>query len=832
MIDSTIFENKIEFKYIKNILREYCCSSIGKEFVDIITYSTDLVKINNQLDECFEFITLINEYTFPETSIFDLRECLNRIKIENSYLDINELYELNKILNLFVTISNFFKHQDPQNNSYKFPNLNNLINYIFFDYNICKSINKIIDENGHIKDSASLTLRKIRLEKEKQSSLISKVLQSIINNAKKNGYIPENISPSIRDGRLVLPVQPAYKRKIDGIVHDVSDSGKTVYIEPAEIVEINNKLTELENEERKEIIQLLKNISNTIRPEIQNILNICKLIGYIDFLKAKTRLTLKINAIKPSLCPYPLLDWKSAINPILKLNYLSKNLNKEVIPLDIKLYAPSQRILIISGPNAGGKSVCLKTVGLLQYMLQCGIPVPMDENSVCGVFKTFFISIGDEQSIENELSTYSSYLINMKTMLKHANGHSLILIDEFGSGTEPIVGSAMAQAILKKLNEYKIFGVITTHFQSLKTFAHETDGIINGAMLYDKQEMNPLFQLQIGIPGSSFAIEIANKIGIPHDIIETTAQIVGDDYISSEKYIQEINRDKKYWERKRNLIRTQEKKLEQIIKQYEEELLQIKKDKSIIIDNAKNEAFRILQQSNAIIEKTIKDIKISAAERQSTKAARAEIEKFKSKISGSISDKYDKKIEKEFVKIRKRLDGTNKNKNKENVNNEIVANFPDKPLTVGSYVKLNGQNTIGKILKINSKNEALVAFGPIQMNVHTDQLKSCNEPPKIKNNYTYISRETQDNIRETTLNFKSEIDLRGMRGEEALQAVKYFIDDAQVVSASKLRILHGTGNGILRNLIRQYLSSVPSVKTFHDEHPDFGGSGITVVEMN
>jgi DNA mismatch repair protein MutS2 len=604
-------------------------------------------------------------------------------------------------------------------------------------------------------------------------------------------------------------VAPAMKRKINGIVHDESDSGRTVYIEPADVVEANNRIRELESEERREIVRILMVFSDSIRPYVLDMIQSYEFLGDIDFIRAKAKFAIRTDSVLPTIEPRQQLDFAEAIHPLLKMS-LAKH-GREVVPLNIRLDS-KQRILLISGPNAGGKSVCLKTVGLLQYMLQCGLLLPLAESSNVGIFQNIFIDIGDEQSLENDLSTYSSHLLNMKMMMRQANYATLILIDEFGGGTEPQIGGAIAQAVLKRFNDKKAFGVITTHYQNLKEFAQDTAGIVNGAMLYDRQQMQPLFQLRIGNPGSSFAVEIARKIGIPEDVIAEASELVGQNYISADKYLQDISRDKRYWENKRQEIHHKEKKLESTIQRYEDEFDRIHAQKHEIIAKAKAEAQQLLDSSNATIERTIRDIKEAQAERERTKQVRAKLSQFKEKLQTDPS--------------KESLPTTRKSSRLSSPSMEKVIG----ELEIGSYVKMNGQSSTGRILKINGR-EALVAFGAVQINVKLNKLEPTQAPKSETRTVNIVRSTTQDQIRETTLNFTGEIDVRGLRGDECMQIIGLFIDDALVANASRVRILHGTGNGILRQLIRQYLNTIPEVTSYRDENPQFGGAGITVVDL-
>ena len=590
MIYPQNFEQKIGFDSIRHLLKEKCLSTLGQERVDEMNFSESFKDINEWLEQVMEFIRIIQEEdSFPDQYFFDVRPSLKRIRVEGMYLDEQELFDLRRSLETirdiihFLTLTPNDEEQEKENSPY--PALQKLAGDIIVFPQLITRINNILDKFGKIKDNASSELLRIRRELASTAGSISRSLNAILRNAQAEGYVDKDVTPTMRDGRLVIPVAPGLKRKIKGIVHDESSTGKTVFIEPAEVVEANNRIRELEGEERREIIRILTDFSIIVRPQVPAILQSYEFLAEIDFIRAKAHFSIQTNATKPSLEDKQILDWTMAIHPLLQLS-LAKH-NKKVVPLDIEL-TQNQRILIISGPNAGGKSVCLKTVGLLQYMLQCGMPVPMHERSHAGLFGSIFIDIGDEQSIEDDLSTYSSHLTNMKTMMKSCNERSLILIDEFGGGTEPQIGGAIAEAVLKRFNEKGTFGVITTHYQNLKHFAEDHEGVVNGAMLYDRHLMQALFQLQIGNPGSSFAVEIARKIGLPEEVIADASEIVGSEYINADKYLQDIVRDKRYWETKRQNIRKREKQMEETIAKYEEELQELEKSRKEILRKAKN----------------------------------------------------------------------------------------------------------------------------------------------------------------------------------------------------------------------------------------------------
>ena len=669
MIYPQNFEQKIGFDSIRHLLKEKCLSTLGQERVDEMNFSESFKDINEWLEQVMEFIRIIQEEdSFPDQYFFDVRPSLKRIRVEGMYLDEQELFDLRRSLETirdiihFLTLTPNDEEQEKENSPY--PALQKLAGDIIVFPQLITRINNILDKFGKIKDNASSELLRIRRELASTAGSISRSLNAILRNAQAEGYVDKDVTPTMRDGRLVIPVAPGLKRKIKGIVHDESSTGKTVFIEPAEVVEANNRIRELEGEERREIIRILTDFSIIVRPQVPAILQSYEFLAEIDFIRAKAHFSIQTNATKPSLEDKQILDWTMAIHPLLQLS-LAKH-NKKVVPLDIEL-TQNQRILIISGPNAGGKSVCLKTVGLLQYMLQCGMPVPMHERSHAGLFGSIFIDIGDEQSIEDDLSTYSSHLTNMKTMMKSCNERSLILIDEFGGGTEPQIGGAIAEAVLKRFNEKGTFGVITTHYQNLKHFAEDHEGVVNGAMLYDRHLMQALFQLQIGNPGSSFAVEIARKIGLPEEVIADASEIVGSEYINADKYLQDIVRDKRYWETKRQNIRKREKQMEETIAKYEEELQELEKSRKEILRKAKEDAEKLLQESNARIENTIRIIKEAQADKERTQSARQELTDFKNQIEDIEKKNKEDEIIRKMEKLREKQERKKNKKDKQQI---------------------------------------------------------------------------------------------------------------------------------------------------------------------
>lgn len=856
MIYPNNFEQKIGFDEIRELLKARCLSTLGKEKVDEMTFSTDAAVVNEWLSQVREFRRLQEEKDdFPMQYFFDVRESIKRIRLENTHLEENEVWDLRRSLETIVNIVKFLERGAEESASgemtYPYPALHRLTEGVTTFPAIVRRIDSILDKFGKIKDSASMTLAGIRNDLQKMEGSISRTLYTILHAAQKDGLVDKDVTPAVRDGRLVIPVSPTVKRKINGIVHDESATGKTVFIEPAEVVEANNKVRELEAAERREIIRILTVFSDELRPNVAEILNSYEFLAQIDLIYAKTELAKLTNAFEPEVKAEPHLDWIRAIHPLLQLS-LDKQ-GKKVIPLDIML-TQKKRLLIISGPNAGGKSVCLKTVGLLQYMLQCGLAIPVGDRSTTGMFDNIMIDIGDEQSIENDLSTYSSHLLNMKNMMKQANSRTILLIDEFGGGTEPTIGGAIAEAVLKQLWQKKTFGVITTHYQNLKHFAEDHDGVVNGAMLYDRHEMQALFQLSIGQPGSSFAIEIARKTGLPEEVIKDASDIVGSEYIQSDKYLQDIVRDKRYWEGKRQTIHQHEKSLEHKITRYEDELSEIERQRKEILRKAKEEAEELLRESNKKIENVIREIREAQAEKERTRLAREELNTFKEELDTIDTRANDEMIEKKIRQLQERKERREKRKaekqkkeesGKRNENGSAAdgnLSPTSHPLKPGDTVRIKGLTSVGTLESIDGKM-ATVIFGGMKTKMRAERLEHAEMPKQqaskqeernqnIAGAYGNASKDTRNVIDTRKLNFKQDIDVRGMRGDEAINAITYYIDDAILVGVSRVRILHGTGSGILRQLIRQYLATIPNVSHFRDEHVQFGGAGITVVDLD
>ena len=772
MFYPTNIEEKIDFTVIREELRRRCTSCLGRERVEAMQMETEYAKVKAMLT-LTDQMRMAHEdakVSMPRGEIYDLRESIARIRIEGLFMDEAELDELRKSLGFAVEIETCFNAMDET----RYGALKGLRVTGYGLGGIVKAIDRVLDRYGKIADNASPELARIRREITNQQGSVSRTLAAILRQAKTDGYVDSDAAPTLREGRLVIPVSPGFKRKIGGIVHDESATGKTVYVEPQQVVDANNKIRELEGAERRERIRILREVTDYIRPQSEQILASQRMLAEVDFLNAKVSLAQAMKAIRPELVDGPLVEWSEARHPVLWLHYAPQG--KTVVPLSIRLEKDKNRVLVISGPNAGGKSVCLKTVAMMQYMLQCGLLVPVAEQSRAGVFDNLMIDIGDEQSIQDELSTYSSHLRNMRAFLRQADERTLILIDEMGTGTEPMIGGAIAEAILRELVERRVFGVITTHYTNLKHFAEETEGVVNGAMLYDRGAMRPLFQLSIGQAGSSFAIEIARQTGLSEEIIRYATDLVGEEHIDYDKQLQDIARDKRYWENKRQAIRQKEKALEARMAEYEERMAGVKREKKEILEEARQEAERLLQQSNATIERTIREIKEAKADKEKTKAARQKVEQMKEKVAPLGPT------------VKEGREGAKDGKK------GVMRDFSE-------------------LRKLN---------------------KSMAKEQETKSNISVRST-----VRQRTLSFERTLDLRGYRADEALEKLIAYMDDALMVGAGEVTILHGTGTGALKQLTRDYLNDLNRQRRkrgqialeFGDGDVNHGGAGLTVVRI-
>ena len=769
MIYPENIEAKIDFTVIREELGRRCASSLGRECVDAMHFETDYELVQHMLQLTDQMLHAQSDpmLTFPRGDIHDMREAIARIRIERLFLDEAELDALRKTLAYAADLEHFFAGLD----STKYQLLKGLGDERFSGLGeIVREIDRVLDRYGKLADHASPELARIRRELVNLQGSVGRTLASILRQAKADGWVDADAAPTIREGRLVIPVPPGYKRKIGGIVHDESATGKTVYIEPQQVVDANNHIRELEGAEHRERIRILQAITDMLRPNTDRILGSQQLLAEVDFLNAKVSLAQTLHAIRPELLNEPMLEWSDARHPVLLLHFIPQG--KVVVPLSIRLRAQENHVLVISGPNAGGKSVCLKTVALLQYMLQCGLLVPVAEQSRAGLFGSLMIDIGDEQSIQDELSTYSSHLRNMRAFVRESDECTLVLIDEMGTGTEPLIGGAIAEAILRELVSRRVFGIITTHYTNLKHFAEQTPGVVNGAMLYDRGAMRPLFQLSIGQAGSSFAIEIARQIGLSEPIIRYATDLVGEEHIDYDKQLQDIARDKRYWEKKREAIRKKEKVLEERIAQYEEQMSDIKVKKKEMLEEARQQAADLLQQSNATIERTIREIKEAKADKEKTKKARSKVESLKQKVER----------EKPQVEI------------------------PKTP----------------KVMRDFSELKKLAKNGSVALS---------SQPSTVRN--------TSNIVHSRTVSFERTLDLRGYRADEALERLIAYMDDALMVGAGEVTILHGTGTGALKQLTRDYLNGLNRQRhkrgqvalDFGDGDVNHGGAGLTIVRL-
>ena len=821
------FESKIGFDKIRDLLSQRCLSTLGKEIAAQFSFSSNYETIVRQLDETVEFMQIIGEETnFPTGYYLDVRPALQKIKVTGTFLEVHELFDLKRSLETIRAIVNFFRSREEE----EFPRLRDVVRDVQLFPFVYDRIDQIISKHGTIKDNASPELAHIRREIFSRQASVSKIMQSILRKAQKEGLVEKDVSTSIRDGRTVIPIAAGNKRKLKGIVHDESATGRTAYVEPEEVVEVNNRIRELESAEKREIVKILIHFTDEIRPYAEDLAFSYGILAELDFIRAKALWAIESESVKPKMTDKQELEWFKARHPLLERNLKAEN--RKVVPLDITL-TEQNRILLISGPNAGGKSVCLKTVGLVQYMLQCGLPVPLSPDSRSGIFERMFIDIGDDQSLENDLSTYSSHLTNMKFFSKNCTPKTMVLIDEFGTGTEPMLGGSIAEAVLNRINQLGTYGVITTHYTNLKHFASSADGIENGAMLYDSHRMEPLFRLQIGKPGSSFAFEIARKIGLPEDILKEASDKIGQEHIDFDKHLRDIVRDKRYWESKRQRIRKVERNLDDMAGKYESDLEETERMRKEILAKAKREAEELLSGTNRMIERTIREIKEANAEKEHTRKVRRELEDFREEVDRKATEDEEKiarKMEKLRQKEQKRRE---KSPRKEPEKKSTKPAKPKTPvLEVGAKVRLKGQQTAGEVLEINGKN-IVVALGSLRSTVKADKLEVVSnsqlKKTEVQKNKT-IAR-INDAIADRKMTFKPEVDVRGMRAEEALQKIQEFVDEAIMVEAAELRILHGKGTGVLRELIRNYLRTEPMVRHYRDEHVQNGGSGITVVEL-
>ncbi|MDR1006885.1 MAG: Smr/MutS family protein [Bacteroidales bacterium] len=812
-------EQKTGFKQVRNDIKALCLGAGGRFWVDEMAFSDDFSKVEYNLNLTFEFRNIIlSNQNFPSDSYYDMREELHRLRLAGTFIDRAHLFDLKRSLH---TINDCIAFLDDRKDD--FPQLYGLSVGLEVDKNLLKRCDMLLDADGEFYDNASEELQRIRIARKHKKAEIERHIRKILSLSKSEGWTNDDAEITIRNGRPVIPVSSANKRRIKGFVHDYSASGNTSYIEPSEVVELNNEVRELDFEEQREIIRILTEVSDMLRPDIDVLLSDYIFLSQMDFIRAKALYAVKIKAGLPILVNKPQIDWYDARHPLLEASLALHH--KKIVPLRIEL--TKHRILVISGPNAGGKSVCLKTTGLLQYMLQCGLLVPMRETSEAGIFGAIFIDIGDEQSLEDDLSTYSSHLLNMKRLCEQANGRTLFLIDEFGSGTDPEVGGAIAEAILEDLNASKAFGVVTTHYSKLKLISDKAANhgtIVNGAMLFDKDNMKPLYVLSIGKPGSSFAFEIAKSIGLPKRIIESAVEKTGSGIMDFEQQLQQIEVEKQELKRKEEQFEVADNLLAETIAKYEKMFADVSNRKSEIINKAKHEAKQILEGANQRIEKTIADIRTANAQKELTNAAREKIKQDIVKIDADLSSgKSKNNSAQSHTEPQKQI-------------HNVTIRFDSSPIVEGDNVLLSDGVTFAQVLRLK-RDKVEVIFGNIAMSLPLSDVKKVDK----KSYQRYKSKKTtsekrsfnsiMDDINKKRAVFKYQIDVRGEKADQALEIVSKQVDEARLLGERQFAVLHGKGDGILKSVIREFLKNNSAVEAFRPAALESGGEGITVVKL-
>lgn len=813
MIYPTNYEQKTGFDQIRKMVLEQCLSTLGQYYAGRMKFSASYEMVKALLDQTEEFRQiLMTGENFPASNYYDPFTIFDRIKLEGTFAEADELGEIRSSL---VTISEIISFLNSRKNedTLKYPVLHNLSTHIYIEPSVLKELNRVVDEQNQVRSNASSTLSEIRRSKAQLASQAGSRINSILHQAKKEGWVASDAELAFRNSRQVLPVPAAFKRKIRGFVHDQSSTGQTVYIEPEEIFEINNELRQLELDERREIVKILRELADIIRPFLPQLRDAYFFLGKMDFIRAKAKIAVRMDAQKPRLENSTHFNWIKARHPLLWLSY--KEQKKHVEPLSLAL-SEENRIIVISGPNAGGKSVCMKTAGLVQYMIQCGMLVPMEDYSEAGIFKKIFIDIGDEQSLENDLSTYSSHLANMHHFINNVDEHTLFLIDEFGAGTEPRLGGAIAESILEELADRKAFGIVTTHYANLKILAGKRKGILNGSMLFDTQNMRPLYRLKTGNPGSSFAFEIARTMGLPPALLQKAEKIAGEEHIDFDRQLQDLELKKLELEEKEKQLKAGDNFLSEMIEKYQQLNSELNLQKSHIITEAKREAKKILADSNRMIEKTIKEIRETSADKERTKQLRAGLEEYAQLQQPDESNTpYESKARKK-----------KKEKSKSHSEEPIIVSGP---MAIGDQVRITGQQSIGEIIELGEK-DAMVAFGSIMMKSPLKKLEKLSVSSQKSKSHSVKVKYDFD-INEKASEFSPHLDIRGNRAEAALTKARRFVDDAILLGVKQLKIVHGTGDGILREALRDYLRTLNEVKRARDEHPDRGGAGSTVIEL-
>ncbi|MCX6269799.1 MAG: Smr/MutS family protein, partial [Bacteroidetes bacterium] len=813
-------------------------------------FSADYAVLLLALAETEEFRQImISESQYPSLQLADIEEEMKILRMEGSFLETDILVKLRDSMVNASDFLQFFRKREGE----KYPELTRKAATIELDRNAVKQLDLWIDEKGRIRDNASPELALVRSTLQQKKSEVDKKLDKVFRQAKKEGWTEEGLEPTFRSGRMVIPLTATHKRKVKGFIHDESSTGHTVFLEPEEVFEVNNQIRELEFEERREIIKILVAIANYLRPMLPLIEEAFRFLAYLDFLSSKASFAIQTESYLPRLTREKGIEWIHARHPLLFLSHKAQH--KPVVPLSIEL-SEVNRIVVISGPNAGGKSVCLKTVGLLQYMIQCGLLIPAKDGSRSGIFDRLFIDIGDEQSLENDLSTYSSHLLYMKYFMENADSSTLFLIDEFGSGTEPQVGGAMAETILEELNNSKAFGVVTTHYTNLKLMAGKYPGLINGAMTFDREKMEPLFKLETGKPGSSFAFEIARKIGLNEAILSKAAGLSGRAQFDFDDQLRELEKERKEIGEKNVKFRMADNFMAEIVEKYERMIRDLDNTRKYILDTAREESRKILSDTNKILESTIRQIRESQADKEKTRQLRQELDAEKQRIEKEAEVLASAQAPIEEIVAERRFKRPPKEAQAEKHSVSGLSNIPEEvrkeaeeklrtppppppppkelpgePIALGDWVKMTGQSTLGRVEEIRGK-EATVGFGSVRLKCRKEMLVKVSQQEAEKFQRTSTPGKYGNilkDINERVAKFQPKIDLRGKRAEEALTELQQFIDEAILLEVFELRILHGKGDGILRELVRNYLQSVPEVKSYKDEILELGGHGITVV---
>ncbi len=814
-------EDKLGFTKIRELVAAECTNALAVRMVGEMSFTNRYDRVVRELQQTEEFRQiLVLENSFPSQDFIDLTEELTRLRVGNTVIELEALFDLKCSLHTIGECLRFLMRDDPV----RYPMLHELAARVDLNPAITKTLNKIVDDKGEIYDNASDTLLDIRRQMAKKRNDVDIQISRQLARAKHEGWAPENAEVTIRNGRMVIPMLDTHRRKIKGLIHDESATRQTAYLEPSEVVELNNDLRELEFAERHEIQKILARFTDMIRPQLDALINAYWFLARIDFIRAKARFALTLHAGRPIVDSITKVNWLDARHPLLYLNHKG-----EVVPFDIELNDDAH-ILIISGPNAGGKSVCLKAVGLIQYMLQCGMLVPCRETSEFGIFDNIFIDIGDQQSIDNDLSTYTSHLQNMKQLLETADEGTLFLLDELGGGTEPRSGCAIAEALLEELHRRHAFGVVTTHYADLKLLADKCAGIRNGAMLFDTEKMQPLYRLSIGHPGSSFAFEIAQGIGFPEEVLKAASEKVGGEMLNFEHQLQQLELDKQEVARQRTELEVADNFLAEVTAKYQQLNEKIEGKRHEILSNARKEAQQILADANRTVEQTISDIKSAQAERERTLQARQRM-KAEAERLASAQEQHDEMLEKVkggATMSQKAIGAVAPKKGSENDDTDS-----SQPIAVGSIVRIDGQDTFGEVVEIKGK-KAVVESNSIRMTIALSRLTATKKkhiPVDKTSMQNSRFQSIYDDINEKRKHFNPTIDLRGQRADEAMENLQHFMDDAQLLSEKELRILHGKGYGILKQIIRDYLMGNRDVKSFHSERLELGGDGITVVHL-